>query len=80
MPILPSEQQVSLEQSQEHAASIASELRPGDVVALYGEVGAGKTSWVRAAIQALIGSEIVVASPTFNLVLTYAIGLSICKK
>ena len=72
MPILPSEQQVSLEQSQEHAASIASELRPGDVVALYGEVGAGKTSWVRAAIQALIGSEIVVASPTFNLVLTYA--------
>lgn len=53
------------------AARIASRLRRGDVVALYGELGSGKTVFARALIEAL-GAVEEVPSPTFTLVQTYA--------
>jgi tRNA threonylcarbamoyladenosine biosynthesis protein TsaE len=40
-------------------------LRPGDVVALRGPLGAGKTTLVRALVRALHGSDDSVSSPTF---------------
>jgi tRNA threonylcarbamoyl adenosine modification protein YjeE len=43
----------------------ARSLRPGDVVALRGPVGAGKTTFVRAVVRALHGSDEAVSSPTF---------------
>ena len=49
------------------AASLASELRAGDVVLLSGPLGAGKTTWVRGFLAGL-GYEKAVRSPTFNLV------------
>ena len=49
---------------------LASALRPGDVVALYGDLGAGKTSLVRGVLRGL-GFEGDVASPTFPIVLPY---------
>src|SRR6266700_1981101 len=52
------------------AARIASLARPGDVIALKGELGAGKTSFARAFIRARNGRE-AVPSPTFTLVQTY---------
>jgi tRNA threonylcarbamoyladenosine biosynthesis protein TsaE len=49
---------------------IAARLRPGDVVALSGGLGAGKTTLARAVIAAL-GYEGEVPSPTFTIVETY---------
>jgi tRNA threonylcarbamoyladenosine biosynthesis protein TsaE len=47
------------------AAGLAATLRPGDVVALSGGLGAGKTTFVRAVVAALHGSDAAVSSPTF---------------
>ena len=55
------------------AARIAALARPGDVIALKGELGAGKTSFARAFIRAC-GSDEVVPSPTFTLVQVYEPG------
>jgi len=52
------------------AARIAALARPGDVIALEGELGAGKTSFARAFIRARGGTE-EVPSPTFTLVQIY---------
>ncbi|MCT2558235.1 tRNA (adenosine(37)-N6)-threonylcarbamoyltransferase complex ATPase subunit type 1 TsaE [Tsuneonella sp. YG55] len=51
-------------------ARIARQLRPGDVVALSGGLGAGKTTLARAVIAAL-GHKGEVPSPTFTIVETY---------
>ena len=50
--------------------AIAGGLTPGDAVALWGELGAGKTTLARAILQALGVTEDV-PSPTFNLVQSY---------
>jgi tRNA threonylcarbamoyladenosine biosynthesis protein TsaE len=53
------------------AARVGSLLRPGDVVALRGDLGAGKTAFARALIQSLGDPDDEVPSPTFTLVQTY---------
>ena len=52
------------------AAALARRARIGDVIALAGDLGAGKTSFARAFIAARGGTE-EVPSPTFALVQTY---------
>ncbi|HEX3863065.1 MAG TPA: tRNA (adenosine(37)-N6)-threonylcarbamoyltransferase complex ATPase subunit type 1 TsaE [Stellaceae bacterium] len=56
------------------AARVASLARAGDVIALKGELGAGKTSFARAFIRARGDSGEDVPSPTFTLVQTYQCG------
>jgi len=50
---------------------IAPLLKVGDVVALYGTLGVGKTTFVRALVKYLTQQDIDVPSPTFTLLQMY---------
>src|SRR5690348_4673068 len=53
------------------AARLARLARRGDVIALHGELGSGKTTFARAFIRARLGESLEVPSPTFTLVEIY---------
>ena len=53
------------------AAKFAEQLSPGDVVALEGELGAGKTQFAKGVVQGLGGEARAVSSPTFVLMNIY---------
>jgi tRNA threonylcarbamoyladenosine biosynthesis protein TsaE len=68
---------LALDLSSEHAthalaARLAGRARLGDVIALAGPLGAGKTSFARAFIRARFDPAAEVPSPTFTLVEVYA--------
>jgi tRNA threonylcarbamoyladenosine biosynthesis protein TsaE len=53
-------------------ATLAARLKPGDVVGLKGDLGAGKTTLARAVLRAAANDpDLIVPSPTFTLVETY---------
>ena len=57
-------------ETEELGRQLGERLRAGDVVLLTGELGAGKTTFVRG-VAAGTGATLPVASPTFQLVRIY---------
>lgn len=57
--------------TQRFAAALAPVAGPGDVIALFGDLGTGKTAFARAFVRALCGADEEVPSPTFTLVQLY---------
>src|SRR6476661_5198639 len=54
------------------AQELAFAARPGDLIALHGDLGAGKTTFAREMILAMAPDTPEVPSPTFTLVQSYA--------
>jgi tRNA threonylcarbamoyladenosine biosynthesis protein TsaE len=54
------------EETEAAGAELAARLAPGDVVLVTGELGSGKTTFVRGAVRAL-GVDGPVTSPTFTI-------------
>lgn len=60
----------STEETKKFACQIAKKVRPGSVLALYGDLGSGKTTFVRFLVEAL-GVKNKVQSPTFVIARKY---------
>ncbi len=63
----------SASETQELGRAYAAELRAGEVVALVGDLGSGKTQFVKGVVAGL-GSGAEVTSPTFTLIHEYSAG------
>lgn len=58
------------EETEQLGAALAKELHAGDVVALYGDLGAGKTAFVRG-MASVLAPDAEVSSPTFTIAHEY---------
>lgn len=64
--------------TQRFAEDIAAAVLPGDVIALEGDLGAGKTAFSRALIRALAkDANLEVPSPTFSLMQPYDVRIAV---
>ena len=68
----------SLEDTQNFSKNISKIISAGDIIFLYGDIGVGKTTFVRFLINHLESKNGIkksdVLSPTFNIVYDYDIG------
>ena len=68
----------SLNDTKKFSKNISKIIKPGDVIFLYGEIGVGKTTFVRFFINHLENKNGIknsdILSPTFNIVYDYEIG------
>lgn len=60
----------SLKETEELAEKISKKINQGDVILLYGEIGAGKTTFTKFLLEKL-GVKSIVSSPTFTLLNEY---------
>ena len=68
----------SIKDTQNFSKSISKIISAGDIIFLYGEIGVGKTTFVRFVINHLESKNGIrnseVLSPTFNIVYDYDVG------
>ena len=68
----------SLEDTKNFSKNISKIIKVGDIIFLYGEIGVGKTTFVRFLINFLERKKKIkdseVLSPTFNIVYDYDVG------
>ena len=68
----------SLEDTQNFSKNISKIISSGDIIFLYGDIGVGKTTFVRFFINSLESENKIknseVLSPTFNIVYDYDVG------
>ena len=68
----------SLEDTQSFSRDISKIISAGDIIFLYGEIGVGKTTFVRFFINHLENKKRIknseVLSPTFNILYDYEVG------
>ena len=68
----------SLEDTQNFSKNISKIIKTGDIIFLYGEIGVGKTTFVRFFINHIERKKGIknsdVLSPTFNIVYDYDVG------
>ena len=68
----------SLEDTQNFSENISKKISAGDIIFLYGEIGVGKTTFVRFLINYIESKNRIknseVLSPTFNIVYDYDVG------
>lgn len=62
---------VNIEATETLALKLASVITKGDVITFKGNLGAGKTTLIKALIKNLANKNIEVTSPTFNLLHLY---------
>lgn len=55
------------------ASEFVKTIKKGDIVLLVGDLGAGKTAFVKGVVKALGGDEEQVTSPTFTMVNEYSL-------
>ena len=60
----------SVEQTEEFAEEFSKNLNGNEIIAMYGELGAGKTAFARGLARGL-GVEDTISSPTFAIVNEY---------
>jgi tRNA threonylcarbamoyladenosine biosynthesis protein TsaE len=64
----------SVDQTESIAANLSANFTGGEVIALHGDLGAGKTQFVRGLLRGLGGQPRSVSSPTFVLLNIYDTG------
>ena len=68
----------SLKDTQNFSKNISKIISAGDIIFLYGEIGVGKTTFVRFFVNYLESKNVIknsdVLSPTFNIVYDYDVG------
>jgi len=64
----------SVTETETFAAAFAQTLKGGECIALHGDLGAGKTQFVRGLVKGLRGDGRAVSSPTFVLLNVYETG------
>ena len=80
MPIATNSDKIDLsseKKTEELANKISKKLKPGDIIFLYGEMGVGKTTFIRHLINVFQKKnklkQTEITSPTFNLLNEYQI-------